>query len=404
MPAIFHDLSPNFPGDIPRQAHLCQFYETRQDLIDILIPFLHSGLKANELCVWMTPDILTTDEVIGSMRKEIPDIDACIDSGQLEVFPYSRWCSSDGAFDTQTALEGWKQKVTRALEKGYEGVRVTVDTMGLRKEDRKAFMTYENAIDDVIGDRKLTALCAYPLDRCGANEVIDIIGAHQGALVRRGDAWQVIESRGPAWVSKFLPEARGLKDYTDKLDDEDRRKLNIVPGNSLAIGQLIDDLLTFSRIGGKKMVKTHLDMEALVRDAWKDLTAANAGRRPNLVLNITPGSFGDEMLIRQLILNLLSNAIKFSSTRENPVVEVGAVRRCDTPIYYVRDNGVGVDMRYADRIFGLFQRLHSQEEFEGTGVGLAIVDRIVRRHGGGVRAEAKADEGAVFSFTLLDRE
>jgi len=404
MTAILRDSGLSFPGDIPRQAHLCQFYQTRQDLIDIMVPFLHSGLRAREFCIWVTSDMFTTDEAIGSIRKEVPGIDASIDSGQLEVFPYSRWCSSDGVFDTQRALEGWEQKVACALKKGYEGVRMAVDTTGLRKEDRKAFMAYESAINDVIGDKKLIVLCAYPLGRWEVNEVIDVIGAHQGTIVRRDDAWQVFESRGPAWASKFLPEAQGLKDYADKLDDEGRRKLNTTPGDTRAAGQLIDDLLTFSRTGRKEMVKTHLDMETLVRDTWKDLTAANPGRQPNLVLNITPGCFGDETLIRQVILNLLSNAMKFSRPRENPVVEVGALRRCDTPIYYVRDNGVGLDMRYADRIFGLFQRLHSQEDFEGTGVGLAIVDRIVRRHGGAVRAEAKADEGTAFLFTLLDRE
>ncbi len=188
-----------------------------------MVPFLHSGLKANEFCILVTSDMLTTDDVTGLLREEVPDADVRIDSGQLEVSPYADWCSSDGTFNTQKTLEGWEQKVARALEKGYEGVRMAVDIMGFRKENWKAFMTYESAINDVIGDRKLMILCAYPLDRCSANEVIDVIGTHHSALVRRDDTWRVIESRGPAWASKLLPEAQGLKDYADKLDDEGRR-------------------------------------------------------------------------------------------------------------------------------------------------------------------------------------
>jgi len=960
------DSGLDFLGDIPRETHLCQFYQTKEDLIDILVPFLRAGLKGNEFCVWVTSDIVSMDDAIDAMRREVPDIDGFIHSGQLEIFPYTEWYATDDGFNAQRVLDGWDRKLDDALKKGYAGVRVTGDTMWLQKRDWQAFMAYESAINDVIEGKKLIVLCTYPLDRCGANEVIDVINTHQSALIRRDGTWEFIRSQGHDRMSEVLRKARGelearvqertgelvrqaelldlahdaiivrdmggkivfwncgaegtygwgkgeaigkishdllrtefpvplkeimaiaqqmgrwegelthvgkdgkkivvlsrwalrqdetggaaqileinrditerkrveetlrlagaynrslieasldplvtinpdgtitdvnlatekvtgytrdeltgtdfsnyftepqkardgyrrvfsegsvqdypleilhrdghntpvlynaalyrddtgnvigafaaarditerkraesrlirateewertfdaitdpimivdtnhrvvkanramadklgvspssaeglicfkalhrtdepplfcphakllvdgragvaevyderlggyflvsvsplydpdgklfgsvhyarditeskraeeavgqafaynrslieasldplvtidpegkisdvnaatelvtgysrmeligtdfsdyfteperarsgyrlvfkkglvrdyelgirqkdghvtpvlynasvykdkegkvtgvfaaarditerktaqaelqklladldwrvkertrelseanqslqavnrelesfsysvshdlraplraidgfsrmlLKDYADKLDDDGRRKLNVVRSNTQTMGQLIDDLLSFSRLGRKEMTKTNLDMEALVRDTWKDLTAVYPERQPTLVLNNLPSGIGDRTLIRQVILNLLSNAIKFSRSREDASIEVGVVRQGDEPVYFIKDNGVGFDMQYGGKLFGVFQRLHSQEEFEGTGVGLAIVERIIHRHGGKVWAEGKVDEGATFYFTLPGKE
>jgi len=966
MAIEFCDSGLDFLGDVPWETHLCQFYQTKEDLIDILVPFLRAGLLGNEFCVWVTSDILTADDAIEAMRKAVPDIDGFIRSGQLEIFPHTAWYIGDDGFNAQRVLDGWSQKLDHALKKGYVGARITGDTMWLQKDDWKAFMSYENAINDVIEGKKLIVLCTYPLGRCGANEVVDVINIHQSALIRRDGVWEIIESQGHPRLSEVLRKARGelearvqertgklvrqaelldlahdaiivrdiggkivfwssgaegtygwgkdeaigkisddllqtefpvplkeimaiaeqmgrwegelthvgkdgkkivvlsrwalrqdetgdatqileinrditerkraeealrlagaynrslieasldplvtidpdgtitdvnlatekvtgysrdeltgtdfsnyftepqkardgyrhvfsegsvqdypleilhrdghstpvlynaalyrddtgraigafaaarditerreaesrlirakeewertfdaitdpimivdtyhrvmkanramadklgvsqssaeglrcfeamhcceepppfcphskllvdgqagvaevyderlggyflvsvsplhdpdgklfgsvhyarditerkraeeavgqafaynrslieasldplvtidpegkisdvnaatelvtgrsrmeligtdfsdyfteperarsgyrlvfkrglvrdyelgirhkdghvtpvlynasvykdkegkvigvfaaarditerkaaqeelqglladldwrvkertrelseanqslqavnrelesfsysvshdlraplraidgfsrmlLKDYADKLGDEGRRKLNVVRDNTQTMGQLIDDLLSFSRLGRKEMTKMSLDMEALVRDTWKDLTAVNPERRPTLVLNPLPPGVGDRTLIRQVILNLLSNAVKFSRSRENASIEVGVVQQGDEPAYFVKDNGVGFDMQYRGKLFGVFQRLHSQEEFEGTGVGLAIVERIILRHGGKVWAEGKVDEGATFYFTLPGKE
>ncbi|HBL22599.1 MAG TPA: hypothetical protein DDZ40_00590 [Deltaproteobacteria bacterium] len=966
MAVEFCDSGLDFLGDIPWETHLCQFYQTKEDLIGILVPFLRAGLKHNEFCVWVISDIVSMDDAIEAMRKEVPDIDGFIRSGQLEIFPHTGWYAGDDGFNAQKVLDGWSQKLDHALKKGYAGARITGDTMWLQKKDWKAFMSYESAINDVIEGKKLIVLCTYPLDRCGANEVIDVINTHQSALVRRDGVWEIIESQGQTRLSEVLRKARGelearvrertgelvrqaelldlahdaiivrdmdgkivfwscgaegtygwgkgeavgkishdllrtefpvslkeimtiagqmgrwegelthvgkdgkkivvlsrwalrqdetggavqileinrditgrkrveealrlagaynrslieasldplvtidadgtitdvnlatekvtgytrdeltgtdfsnyftepqrardgyrrvfsegsvqdypleilhrdghstpvlynaalyrddtgkvigafaaarditerkraesrlirateewertfdaitdpimivdtdhrvmkanramadklgvspssaeglrcfeamhcchepppfcphsrllvdgqagvaevyderlggyflvsvsplydpdgklfgsvhyarditerkraeetvgqafaynrslieasldplvtidpegkisdvnaatelvtgrsrieligtdfsdyfteperarsgyrlvfkkglvrdyelgirhkdghvtpvlynasvykdkegkvigvfaaarditerktaqeelqklladldwrvkertrelseanqslqavnrelesfsysvshdlraplraidgfsrmlLKDYADTLDDDGRRKLNVVRSNTQTMGQLIDDLLSFSRLGRKEMTKTSLDMEALVRDTWKDLTAVNLERQPTLVLNRLPSGIGDRTLIRQVILNLLSNAIKFSRSREDASIEVGVVRQTDEPVYFIKDNGVGFDMEYHGKLFGVFQRLHSQEEFEGTGVGLAIVERIIHRHGGKVWAEGKVDEGATFYFTLPGKE
>jgi two-component system sensor kinase len=191
-----------------------------------------------------------------------------------------------------------------------------------------------------------------------------------------------------------------LKHYADKLDDEGRRKLNVIRSNTQKMDELINDLLTFSRLGRKEMVNASVNMEALVRSAWGELSLANPERSIQFSMNKLPHAMGDQTLIKQVVVNLLSNAIKFSKSRETATVEVGAYPEEERNVYYVRDNGVGFDMQYYDKLFGVFQRLHSADEFEGTGVGLAIVERIIRRHGGKVWAEGKVGEGATFYFTL----
>jgi PAS domain S-box-containing protein len=191
-----------------------------------------------------------------------------------------------------------------------------------------------------------------------------------------------------------------LKGYADKLDDEGRRKLNVIRSNARQMGRLIDDLLTFSRLGRKELVNVSLDMEAIVLGAWSELTLLKPEQRIDFSVQRLPYGMGDPALIKEVVINLLSNAMKFTRYRETAVVEVGAHSEKEINVYFVKDNGAGFNMEYYDKLFGVFQRLHSSDEFEGTGVGLAIVERIIVRHGGRVWAEGKEGEGATFYFTL----
>jgi signal transduction histidine kinase len=189
------------------------------------------------------------------------------------------------------------------------------------------------------------------------------------------------------------------EDYTGKLDDEGQRLLRVIRENTRRLGQLIDDLLAFSRYGRHSLSVAEIDMRRIVDDTLRELKSAS-GLLPRLMLGTLPPAQGDAMLVKQVWANLLANAIKFSSKRDQPQVEVGGYSDGAYNIYCVRDNGAGFDMRYYDKLFGVFQRLHSIEEFTGTGVGLAIVQRVVTRHGGRVWAEGKVNEGAAFYFSL----
>ena len=188
------------------------------------------------------------------------------------------------------------------------------------------------------------------------------------------------------------------EDYAAKLDDEGRRLLGVVRESANRMGQLIDDLLKFSQVGRKALARAPLDMRAVASEVAGELGAAYPKAR--IALDALPQAQGDRALMRQVWSNLIGNGLKYSSKGERPAVQIGGKVDGAEAVYWVRDNGAGFDMRYADKLYGVFQRLHSQEEFTGTGVGLAIVQRVVLRHGGRVWAEGKVGEGACFYFSL----
>jgi len=190
------------------------------------------------------------------------------------------------------------------------------------------------------------------------------------------------------------------EEYSDKLDEEARRLVNIIVKNAKRMGQLIDDLLAFSRLGRKELVKQNVSMNDIVNHVCEEQRQQLGDRNIQLVLKEIPDACADSATIQQLWVNLVSNAIKYTRHKENAVIEIGSEERDDSLTYYIKDNGAGFDMRYYEKLFGVFQRLHSDKEFEGTGVGLAIVQRIISKHGGQIWAEAKPDEGATFYFTL----
>lgn len=194
-----------------------------------------------------------------------------------------------------------------------------------------------------------------------------------------------------------------LEDYSDELDAEGQRLLRTICGNAQNMGQLIDDLLAFSRLGRQEMRPAEIRMSELARAVCAELTATMPERKLQFDLRPLPPAHGDQSMIRQALMNLLSNAIKFTGPREVAVIEVGAEEGENHNVYYVKDNGVGFEMKYADKLFGVFERLHSDDEFPGTGVGLAFVQRIINRHGGRVWAEGKVGAGATVYFTLPRR-
>jgi len=195
-----------------------------------------------------------------------------------------------------------------------------------------------------------------------------------------------------------------LRNHADQFDEDTKQKFNTIRSNAQMMGQLINDLLAFSRLGRKEIISSTLDMGGLLNDAWKELQMIHPDRKMILDVQELPSAFGDRMLIKQVLLNLLSNAIKFTKYCQFAKIEAGGYADGEQFVYYLIDNGIGFDMKYHDKMFGVFQRLHSSEEFEGTGVGLAIVQRIIHRHGGRVWAEGKPDQGASFYFSLKRKE
>lgn len=188
------------------------------------------------------------------------------------------------------------------------------------------------------------------------------------------------------------------EDFYASLDDEGKRILLAVQQNANRMSNLIDDLLAFSKLGKKEVLKKYVDMTRLVAEVLLDLqlTGHNAEIKTGALHPVK----GDGSLLKQVLMNLLSNAIKYSSKKENPVVEISSEFEDNEVVYTVRDNGEGFDMAYVHKLFGVFQRLHNVSEFEGSGVGLAIVQRIIHKHHGTVYAEAEPGKGATFVFKI----
>ena len=195
------------------------------------------------------------------------------------------------------------------------------------------------------------------------------------------------------------------KQASSLLDDKSHRYVKTILESSKRMGDLIDDLLAFSRIGRAEARKTVVNLEQLVKEVVAELRQETAGRDIVWKIGALPACYGDRSMLKLVFVNLISNAVKFTRMRTRAEIEIGCVDGKKSEVeMFVRDNGAGFDMQYANKLFGVFQRLHRTEEFEGTGIGLATVQRIVHRHGGKIRADGAVDQGATFYFSLPFKE
>jgi len=181
-------------SDVPWGTHFCQFYQTKEDLIDILVPYFKAGLENNEFCMWITSEPLSEKEAKKAMREALPDFDRYLKRGQIEIIPHEEWYLEKGSFNIQRVLSGWIDKLDQALAQGYDGLRLTGNTFWLEERDWRNFTEYEEKVNNVIGKYKMMAICSYSLDKCGASEVIDVVSNHQFALIRKEVKWELIES------------------------------------------------------------------------------------------------------------------------------------------------------------------------------------------------------------------
>jgi len=677
-------------GDVPWGTHLCQFYECRQDLTDLLVPYFRAGLENNEFCMWVVSEPLDVSGALAAARQGIPDFDCYLQREQIQVVPYDQWYVIDGVFDLQRVLNGWVGRLERAMARGYDGMRVSGNTAWLERRDWERFVDYEEAIDSVVSRNRMLALCTYALDRCSGSDVLDVLRNHRYAIIRQEGEWGLVESSelkrarsalqetadyleklfnhanapiivwdpdfritrfnraferltghaskhvigrelsmlfpgasreeslakisrtlaGEHWESVEIPilcrdgtvrlvlwnsanvyaedgetllatiaqgqditerkraeqellklsraveqspatvvitdlqgnieyvnpkfcqltgytaeEAMGqnprilksgmtpqeeyrklwttimsggewrgeflnkkkngelywesasispirnaegtithflavkediterkkaeeeirklnadlmeqaielkavnaeleafsfsvshdlraplrgidgfsqalLEDYGSQLDAQGMDYLQRVRASTLRMNQLIDALLSLSRVTLGDLRREPVDLSALARVVAEDLQAAQPER--SVEFAIEPGlvADGDPRLLRLVLENLLGNAWKFTGRKPKARIQFSADELDGRAVYFVRDNGTGFDMAYADKLFGPFQRLHGQNEFPGTGIGLATVQRIIRRHGGRVWAEGEPGRGATFYFTL----
>lgn len=184
-------------GDLNWGSHFCQFYKTQEDLLSVLVPYFRAGLENNELCVWVTSDFLTREDVLAALRERIPGFQQYLDNRQIEVFPYTDWYLKGGNFDLQRTLNMWMEKHDEALERKFDGMRVSGNPYWLdSKQDWDDFAAYEAEINNVIGGTRLLVLCTYSLLQCGLVEILDVVKNHEFALAMNHGAWQVVSMPG----------------------------------------------------------------------------------------------------------------------------------------------------------------------------------------------------------------
>lgn len=305
-------------------------------------------------------------------------------------FPFSVRGEVTGAL---TVYQGdvfvFDDEETALLEELAADLGHAIEALEIRDEHRRA----ENALR--ASEEKLRALAA-DLENRVETRTADLEAANKELEAFSYSVSHDLRSplRAMDGFSRIL-----LEDHAGQLDAEGKRLLGVVRSGARKMGELIDALLAFSRIGRVEIAKADVDMARLARSVFEELAGPGPGR-PTFVVGPLPDAFVDASLMRQVWMNLISNALKFTGAKVDRLIEVGARTELDRIVYWVKDNGVGFDMAYVDKLFGVFQRLHSASEFEGTGVGLALVQRIVHRHGGEARAEGKVGEGATFSFNL----
>jgi hypothetical protein len=183
-------------GDVPWGTHFCQFYATKQDLLDMLVPYFRAGLDNNEKCVWVTSSFLTKEDALEALEKEVPGFSEYLAREQIEILPHTDWYLKGGSFDLARTLNGWMEKYAEALSRGFDGLRVSGNPYWIdNKRDWDDFAAYEAEINNVIVGTNLLVLCTYSLDKCGVPEIMDVVNNHEFALAMSNGEWQVVRKR-----------------------------------------------------------------------------------------------------------------------------------------------------------------------------------------------------------------
>src|ERR1700756_1853703 len=183
-------------GDMAWGTHFCLFYETKADLLEVLVCYCKAGLENQEFCLWVVAEPLTREDARQALKRAVPDLDQYLADRSIEIVAARDWYLQDGKFDLDRVISGWNEKLARAAARGYAGVRVTGDTAWLEKKDWKDFCEYEESLNHAIAGQRLAVLCTYPLAACGAGEILDVVRTHQFAVTKRRGGWDVIETAG----------------------------------------------------------------------------------------------------------------------------------------------------------------------------------------------------------------
>jgi two-component system sensor kinase len=300
-----------------------------------------------------------------------------------------------------------QDEVPKLLQKISRGERVDhFATIHRRKDGQQINVSLTiSPIKDAEGEGKITGSSTIARDITEGNRATEELRQRTAQLAAANREMETFSHSVAHDLRTPLRAIEGFSrmlkgEHADHLDAEGLRLLKVITDNTKLLGHLLDDLGALSRAGRMQIRKFSINMNSMTRHIFEQLRAKTPGRDIRLTVSDLPTALGSQSLLNQVLENLLANAIKFTKSRKTTVIEVGGQDEENETIYYVKDNGIGFDQRYADKVYVIFQCLHRREEYEGTGIGLAIVKRIIERHGGRVWAEGKVDQGATFYFAL----
>jgi len=409
-----------FEAHVRKGSHNCTRMETclrasNQTLVPVLLSVsTREGVEAGGTISMIVTDltkqkrdeaILSSLHVMGQILDQTSEIlIICNETGQ--IVRASRSASSflgynpvGFAFDEAFPLDDMPLGLLSATGGGQP--RLLEAVYNRRSGETSYFLVSISHLDGQAGGRGFVIIMVDVSERKRAEVELKEKSAHLEAANRELDSFAFSvahDLRAPLRAIEGFARMI-LRKGEGEFDSETARRFNIILENAQKMGTLIDNLLAFSRLGRQEITWTDLDVEGIVREVWGELSALSTSRQLSFsVSGLLPGR-GDRPLVKQVYANLLGNALKFTKNRDLAIIETGSYTEGNRVVYFVRDNGVGFDMAYSHKLFGVFQRLHGPE-FEGTGAGLAIVRRIILKHGGTVWANARVNEGATFYFSL----
>src|SRR5258705_2656929 len=453
-------------GDVPWGTHFCLFYETKEDLLDILIPYCKAGLESEESFQWAVAEPLTIKEAKGALKGAVPDFDRYLADSSIEMMPACDCYLHGGAFNLERVAGGWLKKLARASPRGYAGVRVTGDTAWLEKKDWKDFYEYEKRLNDIVANQRLAVLCTYPVAACGADEVMDVVRTHQFAVVKRHGSWDVIETAGHKQAkeeikrlndeleqrvvertNQLMRASEALREAQTELAHVNRVTTmgQLAASISHEVVQPITAAVTNARAALRWLDRQPPDVEEVrqalgrivqesnrasdiigriralikkapprkdgvqINEAILEVTALTRGEVvKNGVLVQTqlaeglPLIQGDRVQLQQVILNVIINAVEAMSG-----VSEGS-RELLIGTGQAESDGVLVAVRDSGpglapaSLERLFGAFYTTKP-GGLGMGLSICRSIIEAHGGRLWATANVPQGAVFQFTVPAR-
>lgn len=436
-------------GAIPWGAHFCQFYRDEADLAETLIPYFKTGLESNEACLWITSVSFDARRAADLLREAVPDLDARIEAGQMEIVPIDSWYVPGDDFNSDAVLAGWIDRERLARERGFEGLRLSGDTIWVQRSGWNDFMDYERKVNGAFRSLRLVALCTYCSETCTASDVIDVCSHHEFALARRQGAWQLLESsslktakeelvRLNAELEQRVSERtadlnaalRARDEFLAMLGHELRNPLapirtaseyiqKALPESSPVarssailnrqvshLTRLVDDLLDVARItqGHVQIEPCNVSLASVLEMAAEQARPFLEQRRHSFSMEL-PGPealvHADPTRLAQVFGNLLHNAAKY--TPDGGAVEARAAIEDGRAVVRVKDNGSGIPREQLGSIFELFSQLPRSlaRSDGGLGIGLTLAKRVVEAHGGSVEAFSEGpDKGSEFVVRL----